>query len=250
MDLPEYVSQHLERSPLVLVAAQISFEEVGREVTHEQARRVQRIMGSDWSQLQSAPLMQTTVTPVGAVNEPNRQAYRLTTKDTAWSILLNPNSAAIETRAYSRWDEFSGVLEALSGAVAEVFDPATEQRLGVRYIDQIPLPEGHSDWSKLVHESLLGLTADARFAGSVLASDQRVMLQLDEEARCVLRHGLLPDPESGAVGQTYLLDFDVFRENRAFDPDSVMRGGETLHHFVGRLFMACITDDLYRWLKG
>lgn len=249
MELPEYESQTLRRSPLVLVAAQISFEEVGREITHAQARAFQRAMGDVWTQLQSAPLMSATITPAGPVTEPNRQAYRLATADNAWGLLLNPDSVAVETRAYSRWSDFKAVLDTLMEAVGAVFDPATERRLGLRYIDQVTLPEGYEDWSKLVHESLLGLTADSRFEGAVLGSDQRVMLQLEGDARCVLRHGLLPVPDGDGVGQ-YLLDFDVFRENRAFSVEAAIEGAELLHHFVGRLFMACITDDLYKWLKG
>jgi len=234
----------------VLVAAQISFEEVGREVTHAQARSFQRLMGDgDWTQLQSAPLMSATMTPAGTVTEPNRQAYRLATSDGGWGLLMNPDSVAVETRSYTSWPDFRAVLETLIAAVAEVFDPATELRLGLRYIDQIPLPDGYADWSKLVHESLLGLTADDRFGGSVLASDQRVMLQLDEDVRSVLRHGLLPAAEEGTLGQ-YLLDFDVFREHRPFSAESAIQGADKLHHFVGRLFMACVTPELYAWLKG
>lgn len=249
MELPEYESQTLQRSPLALVAAQISFEEVGREVTHEQARAFQKLMGGDWTQLQSAALMSATMTPAGTVTEPNRQAYRLATADNTWGMLLNPDSVAEETRAYPGWAAFEAVLRTLMAAVAAVFDPATERRLGLRYIDEISLPEGHSDWSKLVSESLLGLTADPRFEGAVLATDQRVMLQLDGDTRCVLRHGQLPKPQGEAAGQ-YLLDFDVYRENRAFSADSAIQGTATLHHFVGRLFMACVTNDLYSWLRG
>ena len=249
MELPEYESQSLKNSPLVLVAAQISFEEVGREVTHGQAREFQRLMGIEWTQLQSAPLMSATLTPVGTVTEPNRQAYRIATTDGTWGLLLNPDSVAVETRAYAEWSDFRRVLELLTRAVADVFDPANERRLGLRYIDQISLPEGYADWSKLVHETLLGVSNDPRFTGAVLASDQRVMLQLDEDARCVLRHGLLPPADASAGGQ-YLLDFDAFRENHPFSVGSVMEGAESLHHFVGRLLMACITPELYAWLKG
>ena len=249
VDLPEYVSVPLGRSPLVLVAAQINFEEIGREVTHAQARSVQKLVSPDWIQLQSAPLVEATMTPSGAVNEPNRQAYRLLTADGSWSLLLNRDSATIETRAYPGWAEFHTRIEELASAVAQVFDPATEQRLGLRYVDQIPLPDGRTDWKGLVPDALLGVSLDPRFAGRVLASDQRLLLQLDGDVRCVFRHGLLADAD-GRLGASYLLDYDVYRENRGYEAAGTAAGADDLHDYVGRLFRACLSDELYEWLRG
>ena len=250
VNLPDYVSKPLARSPLVLVALQINFEEVGREVTHAQARQVQKAAGPMWTQLQSAPLITTTMTPGGVINEPNRQAYRLLSADGKWSALLNPDSVALETQAYPGWTDMRETVEAFANAVSEVFDPASELRLGLRYIDQVPLPEGKTSWQGLIPTSLLGLALDDRFADGVLASDQRVVLQLDESHRCLLRHGLLANSQ-GEFGKVYLLDFDVYREGAGrYDPASICDGAEALHGYIGRLFRASITDDLYEWLEG
>lgn len=251
LELPGYISAPLERSPLVLVAAQVNFEEVGREVNHQQARAFQRSLGSDrWRSLQSAPLMQATMTPGGVVTEQNRQAYRLATQDETASLLINPDSVTLESRAYASWEGFRHDLVATVSALADVFDPGVEQRLGLRYINQIELPNGEHDWSQLVRQSLLGLSGDPAFSGGVLGSDQRVLLQLDGPIRCVLRHGQLADQETGRPGLAYLLDFDVYREGGVFDPDTAATGVDALHSYVGRLFRACITDRLYKWLKG
>ena len=251
MELPEYQSEWLERSPLLLVAAQINYEEVAREIRHEQARRVQKAMGSDWKQLQSAPLIRTTVTSGGAITEPNRQAYRLATLDDKWSLLINPDSVAIETRAYEGWATFRPKLADLAAAVKDVFDPATEARLGLRYVNQVPLPDSRDGWDGLLADSLLGLLMDDRFTGAVLASDQRVFLRLDEDTRCVLRHGLLPVEALGPDGHpSYLLDLDVFRENRDYDVDGAVAGAVELHQRVGQMFRASVTDELYVWLRG
>jgi uncharacterized protein (TIGR04255 family) len=251
VDLPEYVSMPLQRSPLVLVAAQVNFEEVGREVSHAYARAFQRSLGADrWRALQSAPLVQATMTPGGVVTEPNRQAYRLTTQDETASLLINPDSVTLESRAYTGWDAFRGDLVAVLAALADVFDPGVEQRLGLRYIDQIPLPDTDDDWRALVRESLLGLSGDSAFSAGVVASDQRVLLQLDDRIRCVLRHGQLADPATNRPGAAYLLDFDVYREGGLFDPDTAAAGADALHSYVGRLFRACITERLFQWIKG
>lgn len=250
MRLPEYVSEPLAYSPLVLVAAQINFEEIGRGVEHGQARQVQRALGADWASLAATPLVEATMTPAGVVNQPNRSAYRLATADGGWSVLLNPDRVTLETTAYDGWATFSERFALLAQAVAEVFDPGTEQRLGLRYIDQIPLPAGWDGWQGLVPDTLLGVGIDERFISGILGSDQRLLLQLEAGIRCVFRHGLLTDAATNQVGAAYLLDYDVYRENRPYDAAGLVEGAEMLHAYVGRLFKASITDDLYEVLKG
>lgn len=234
----------------MLAAAQINFEEVGREVTHAQARRLQKAVGRDWTKLMAAPLVSATLTATGAVNEPTRQAYRLSTTDGTWSALLNPDSVTMETRAYPGWEAMRATVVAFAEAVAEVYDPSNELRLGLRYVDQVPLPDGHEDWTGLIPEHILGIAKDARLGAGVLASDQQVLLQIDPDARCVMRHGLLAD-ERGDFGRVYLLDYDIFRENAgSYSAASVARGADALHGFVGGLFMASITPSLHEMLRG
>ncbi len=250
LDLPEYVNEHLARSPLVLAAAQINFEEVGREVTHGQARAMQKLVGDTWTQLMAAPLISTTLTNTGAVNGPARQAYRLATPDGTWSALINPDSVTVETRAYPGWNVMRATVVAFAEAVAEVYDPSSELRLGLRYVDQVPLPDGHDDWTGLIPGPILGIANDPRLGSGVLASDQRVLLQVAPDARCVMRHGLLAD-DAGTFGRLYLLDYDIFRENAgSYSAASVAAGVDALHLLVGALFNASITPELYQLLKG
>lgn len=250
VDLPDYESEKFNRSPLVLVAAQVNYEEVAREIEHRQARNFQGAMGAEWKHLQSAPLIRATMTPQGAVSEPNRQAYRLSTVDDTWSVLINPESVTLESRAYGGWAELRQRFERMVAAVADVFDPATEARLGLRYVNQVRLPDGRTGWDGLLADFLLGLLSDDRFSGCVLASDQRVFIRLDDDTRCLLRHGLLPGEAAAGKSSSYLLDLDVFRENRDYDTGDAMAGIDRLHQRLGQVFRASIKADLYMWLKG
>lgn len=250
MDLPEYVSHLLARSPLVLVSAQVNYEEVGSEVIHPQARDVQRRLGKEWAQLQTAPRVTANLTSFGITSEPPRQAYRLLTEDSNWAILLNPDSVSIETRVYPGWAQFREKVSNLVRAVSEVFDPAREHRLGLRYVDQVALPAGYGDWEGLIPDGMLGMVLDERLRDGVLASDQRVLLQMEAGVRCVFRHGLFAD-ESGRPGEAYLLDYDLFRDDqRDFDSDQIAESYDQLHQHAGTLFRASLSDKLYDWLKG
>lgn len=250
MDLPEYVSLKLARSPLVLVAAQINFEEVGKDITHGQARDMQRTLDKSWTKLQAAPQVRTTLTPAGAVNEPQRGAYRISSHDGLWSLVINPDSVILETRAYTGWGDMSEKLYAIADAVTKVLDPAQRLRIGLRYVDQIPLPDGKNDWSGLIPDELLGVRTHPALGALVTASEQQCLLQLLPDARCLFRYGLVQedDPKKEA---SYLLDYDVFNDSPGpYGVEDLRVATEALHKYAGSLFTASVTPDLYAWLKG
>ena len=234
----------------MLVAAQINFEEVG-ELVHSQARRVQKRLGEDWTALRASPQIRVTFTPTGPIQE-TRAAYRLTSSDSFWSLTLNPDSVTLESRKYGRWEGMAYKLAAVAGAVAEVFDPSQCLRLRLRYIDQIPLPEGEHSWDGLIKESVRGLVNAPTFGRAILGSDQRHLLLLDEQARCMFHHGLLADDVGASEQmQKYLLDYDVFVEiPTSFDVDQVTATANQLHGYIGALFRSSIEDKLYEWLEG
>ncbi|SEP54098.1 TIGR04255 family protein [Amycolatopsis saalfeldensis] len=250
LDLPLYESIEFAHSPLVLVAAQINFEEVGEDVQHAQARDMQKSMPPEWTVLQNAPQFRTTLTPTGAVNEPKRSAYRLGTADGAWSLVINPDSVTLETRSYRSWDDMFEKLTTIAAAVAGVFDPAQILRVGVRYVDQVPLPDGRDSWQGLIPDSLLGAGLHPVLGQAIVGSEQRHLLQIDDQARCLVRHGMMAD-ERQRPGGVYLLDYDVFNEHPSpFDVQKVRDVADRLHSYAGSLFRVCLTDELYAILRG
>ena len=250
MDLKDYESRNLTRSPLILVAAQINFEEVAREISHPQARLFQNHIGSEWIQLQATPLVTTTFLPSGApIQEPQRQAWRFSTKDDQWSVFVRPDNITLETQAYISWPQFAERFAAICSAAATVFDPSSRLRLGLRFVDKIQMPEGKESWDGLITDALLGMASDSRFKDGVLASDQRVLVQYPDGTRCLLRHGIMP--EVGVSLPIFLLDFDVFTEGKdRFDASEIATVSENLHLQMGRTFRTCLSDEMYQWLKG
>lgn len=247
MDLPKYESVRLRRSPLVLVVAQINFEDTGSDVSHAQAREIQRVMGNDWTRLQVANQVRATITPTGAVNELQRRAYQLATQDGSWSLLVNPDSVNLETRAYTGWTDLAPKFRSAAEAVAKVFDPAQQLRLGLRYVDQVPLPDGRTSWDGLIPDSLLGLVQHPVFGACIIGAEHRSLLALPGTAKGLFRHGQMDDADKG---QVYLLDYDVFDDASVpFAADHAAEAAEQLHQYAGSLFRVSVTDDLYARLK-
>lgn len=250
LSLPPYVSEHLKRSPLVLVAAQINFEDVGNLV-HGQARSLQKAMDDKyWNSLQTAQQVRFTVTPTGPVQDA-RSVFQLGSVDSSWNATLSSDNIAIETRSYEGWPGMAEKLKTVAEAVASVLDPSQCLRLGLRYIDQVQMPPQYASWDVLITDSVRGLVNAPLFGDSILGSDQRQLLMLGNDVRCMFHHGLVANDDSTLIGQQYLLDYDVFVETpRAFDPLDISKRSDVLHDCAGALFRASIEPKLYAWLKG
>lgn len=255
LELPEPDRSRLPRSPLELVVFQVRFDRHvaisdGRTATRLQQALADRAEGFDQISEVTAGEINVAVGPAGqAVNEARSTGWRFGGATTA--AVLMPDHLALETSAYTTWEDFAPVLAAIVDATAEVVDPALEQRIGLRYVDRItelslktPL-----DWSRYIREELLGPIRHPQLGPHVLSAHQQVVVDLDGEARCGLRHGPLENTATNAVD--YVLDFDIFRQGgRPFDPDSIKDTAESFHTWALQLFHATVTDELLEYLRG
>ena len=175
--------------------------------------------------------------------------WRFSSKDGAWTVSLAPEFVALETTRYTTWaDDFRTRLRAIVDAVAEHVRPVLNSRIGVRYIDRIAeiglaTP---ADWEPYVSAELLGAARHPVLGPGVRQAQQQLLVEIDEDIACALRHGFVPEGER----VDYLMDFDVFRQaGRPFDADEVKRTADTLNNYSLRLFHACVTPALLEALR-
>jgi uncharacterized protein (TIGR04255 family) len=254
LDLPEPDRSRLPRSPLELVIFQLRFDRHvgvsdGRTATRFQRALSDRVEGfAEISEVVAGEINVAVGAAGQVVNEARTTGWRFGSAKTA--AVLMPDHAALETTAYTTWDEFRTGLEAIVDAVHEVVEPALEQRVGLRYVDRItelglkrPL-----DWSPYIREELLGAVRHPQLGPHVRAAHQQLLIDLDDLTRCGLRHGPLENPATGTVD--YVLDFDVFREGgRPFDPSAVKETAGEFNTWALKLFQASVTDDLLEYLR-
>ncbi|MET7944395.1 TIGR04255 family protein [Streptomyces sp. NPDC005302] len=248
LKLPEHSGERLSRSPLILVAIQITFEDLG-DIARSDARAIQNVMGrTKWPGLFSNPIFSGVLSATGINQQPSRQGWRLTSSSDAVSAAsIAPDSATIETRAYPGWATYSGHFSSLVDALADTLGPQQHLRLGLRYINQVALPEWAADWRELIPSTFLGPLLDPTLGPGVTATEQRIVIDVDDEAHCLLRHGVFADGEGKSQ---YLLDYDVYGESQdTFEPQKIKAEAERLHDAVSGLFRATITDKLHQHLS-
>lgn len=248
--LPAPDQARLPQSPLDLVVCQLRFEAQPQVADAALALAVQASLGDEryprLEQVQAQTL--NVVIGPGAVppsmQPPAATGWRLQSPDVQWGVSLMPDHVALETTAYTVWEEFRDRMSALLEATAEHVAPGIEQRLGLRYIDRISEVNARTprDWVPFIAAELLGLVRHEALGQTVTGARQQLLLDLGAGFSCAFTHGPLPEPGGG---MSYLLDYDLSREGgRAFDAESVGTALEILHVDALKLFQASVTADL------
>lgn len=257
LELPAPDKTRLARSPLELVVCQIRYEQTLQASDSHTALAFHRDLGGskgpypNAEQFRGQTINVNLGQPAPVTESVNVSGWRFTAQDSTWVVSLMPDHVSLETAKYSDWDEFRERLGQLVDSTVEHLNPAFEQRIGLRYIDRITeLGLNHPrEWQPFVIPELFGLVGHPSIGDRVRATQQQLVLEIEDDILCSMRHGFIQDPGGdGAVD--YLLDFDLGRQGgRPFDAQDIRNTADTLNEYALQLFQACITPDLLERLR-
>lgn len=257
LKLPEPKDERLPRSPLKLVVCQVRHRRTPVVSDISVGLRVQEALGGpdSWNleeffqqTFAIGPGEEAPVRPMGI--GPDR-GWRLISEGSGLNVTLLPTNFTLETSSYTTWGDFSGQLGVLMKAVAEAARPEAEERLGLRYVNQIEEPSVRTpaDWADWIKPEVVGILRDETLGSSILATQQVIQVDAGRRMRANIRHGLAKDPDTGRFA--YVLDFDTYRQGvRGFVATGILDEAERLHRLTLQLFQAMITERLYRFLQG
>ncbi len=256
-------------APLALVAVEVRFPEAPSERPLPMAvqRSFRDLLGEGWvieshkvQQIEAAfgpgsPGTQTIQTKV---------VPRFTVRDRTLSVAITDTSLTVETTRYRHYLDFRAVLERVFGAAAELVQPDGVARVGMRYIDEIRVPEVEasrpSSWRNWLDVSLLPPKLDAMVDAEYepAAWDGAVRYGTGTERSLVLRYGArqgyavqpggrLKRPDAPPPGPLFALDFDSFWEPSdipEYDAAALLVVCDQLRAPVRTLFDLVVTDKL------
>jgi uncharacterized protein (TIGR04255 family) len=182
----------------------------------------------------------------------------LTNRATTEAVTFGPNSLAFEATDYRGFPPFLETFRHVCQAVIDAGVTPVVERVGLRYIDEIRVPElinGPADWSGWVNESLIDQVAlGADFAAQhseglvqySLGGARGLLFRFAAVSGPPIVQGVLQRPKDYGEGPFFALDADAFE---LFDPgvftldtDRVAQTLEVLHDPAGQLFQHAITD--------
>ena len=251
LDLPAPSSAQLRHAPLKFVVCQVRHDRNLAVGDARVALDINRVLAEKMGESlhleqQSQQEVGFAFGPGGMVPMPNEQqqvGWRLRSASGNWVVALLPDFFALECTGYTSWTEFARRLTALCEVVEQRLAPAIEMRLGLRYVDEIRLPEVRTPegWHGFIDDSVLGSALHPALGPAVQAAQQVVQLLGPEGMQVILRHGTQPDEDMWP----YVLDTDCFRENtRPFDATTLIRGANDLHRLSLQVFQAVVTPRL------
>lgn len=255
LELPEPDRIRLPRSPLELVVFQVRFNRYAAVSDAHTATRFHTALAERMDGFGEISEVVTgevnfSIGPAGqTVNEARTTGWRFASTPTTAAVLM-PDHVALETSAYSTWEDFAPAARAVIDAVREVVDPAIEQRTGLRYVDRITelMLKTPADWAPYLQPELLGVILHPQLGPAVRAAHQQLLIDLEDGAQCGLRHGPIDNPVTGTVD--YVIDLDLFRDGgRPFDADQIKQELERFHTWALQLFQASVTEDLLSYLR-
>lgn len=245
-------------APLALVAAEVRFPAVAEGALGMPIhRRIRDALGSDWV-IQNG----TTQTFEAGVSAAGPQASlrsetvgRITSRQRTRIITAQPGNLTVEVTDYLRFADFRDLLERASAAVQSVLKPDGISRVGLRYIDEISVPEASPQWHRWLHSSLMapalpsGLTP-AEWTGAVqyeVADDQSLVFRYGPSAGPVVSPaGPLKRPRVHD-GPIFMLDFDSSWQPSdipEFTADRIVEAADRLRSPLRALFDSLVKPSL------
>ena len=224
-------------------------------------------LGEDWvieSVKTQQLLLEVDSAGLGRQRIDQQTVPRMTTRDRSTAVALPATSLTIETTSYGHYPDFRAILERAFRAAFEILQPDGVARLGLRYIDEIRVPnvsEGDpSRWGEWLNASLLppSLSEMEELGMPAITWEGATQFAVAEDKRLLLRYGTRSGyavaPEGPlrrlslpAPGPLYFLDFDCFWEPGdipEFDVDGLLDTCDSLRSPVRTLFDLLITDKL------
>lgn len=255
LNLPAPSTTKLPRSPLTLVAFQVRHETSPDVSDAENALTLHTEVKSEYPVLEEQVGQSLTVVPGAAgiqttAGAPSR-GWRMRTDDGTWSAVTLPEFFSIETTRYDDWDDFRARIERFARAIHKATPISVEQRVGLRFIDQLRHPDVQAprDWREWIAPTLLGPLSDDAVADHVLSTQHAFELGIGDGRSAAVRHGCLFD--SAAKSWIYVLDYDcsIQRASR-FSVDELLSVAENLHTLSLQLFQGSLTEKLLAYLGG
>jgi uncharacterized protein (TIGR04255 family) len=243
----------LRKSPLQIVAAELRFPEA--VFLPEDLKKIRRELGKDYPASSTEHGMGIELSIEGLRQQQTIQRHVYRTSDGAHQLGLTSTSLVLEGRGGGQYEGFERFLERWIKAV-EVVEPiaeiSTQIRLGLRYINQLPVKDASPGLDALdgrINPALLSPIGADGFSFAVVTSAQELRLA-NEYGKATLRHGLQVAQEGTPPAGNYLVDIDFYDDEIAdFELDKHVEQLKLFNSQVWSIFRWSLTDEEYERLE-
>ena len=167
-------------------------------------------------------------------------------------VVLAPEFAAIEygKEIYDHFPVFRTEVTLVINALRELYDIPIFTRIGLRYINEIVMPEGNPlDWKGLISSDLITAVKAGKQSGVDMVRSMHQLQIRKDECEMVFNYGLSnPDYPNALARRVFILDFDGARTN--VDVANALTAIDDLNKFCESMFEDSIDNDLRREMES
>lgn len=243
----------LRNSPLQIVAAELRFPQAF--YAPEDLKQIRKAVAKDYPQSNTEHGIGIELSGEGVRQQQTLERYVYRTADNAHQLGLTSTSLVLEGRGGGQYEGFESFLGRWMNAVevvAKVADVSIQIRLGLRYINQLPVKDVSTGLAALegrINSALLSPLGSEDFGFTVVTSAQELRLA-SEQSKATLRHGLQVAQEGSSQEGGYLVDIDVYEDEiTEFELDKHKEQLKVFNSQAWHIFRWSITDAEYERLE-
>jgi len=245
-------SKPLLHSPLSQVAFEVNFQncfavETGIAAYQHRVESVYPVASSEYIvRLPSSAALGKPLRPESATLTPMRSFVFENSKGSR-SVRVSVVNFAFVITDYLHFEDYITALSAAFDPAIEIFQLHHVERIGLRYINEISIPNERADvhYNDYVRSPLNAEAFAAHVPTSFLAE---VSVDLDSEKKLTIRSGLLPSRPDAAT-RTYLLDLDCYSlGNVPLSRQNLTALLDQYHDSIETEFMRAATDRYWKYM--
>ncbi|MCW8933727.1 MAG: TIGR04255 family protein [Gammaproteobacteria bacterium] len=144
--------------------------------------------------------------------------YLFESKKRDWTISLKSSSISLETNKYTDFEDFYERFDLMLKAIGNLLDTDFFTRVGLRYINSVPLPSNNMDRSDI--DKWINPVLVAPLKGDELGSLKTFHCEISgsvEDGGYTFRHGFAPPNNQDRDALSYMLDYDYFKDGVEYD---------------------------------
>lgn len=266
---PDYPRREVyTNSPLQLVAAEVRYPYAPRLRRQETLDALQIDLEDVLPIRRTVKQMSVEVNPAGEVNQQNEDIFRLFNRSFTTSAAITPTALTVETTSYTEFSDFRSLVQTVLEAVETSRGPTVVERIGLRYIDEVRVPNAIStsdDWRGWIADDLTSPVAIA--PGQISTFQGAIETVTGADQKLVLRYAALngtgvvgSDPlkrrDNPETGPFFVIDVDSFWEPSSaehfidYDSKQLVQRFVELHEPTGTAFQRTLTDRLRSLFRG
>jgi uncharacterized protein (TIGR04255 family) len=218
----------------------------------------QEALRSEYPKASRENVLTYQLSPAGVSSGESNTAWRFSSKDLQWSVIINEAALTLETRSYQSMKDFSRRFQHLLEIARDTLEITDRLRLGLRYINEVRYPKAETlkDWQQLLNPEFIGFDAETLLSGQIHHTLQEIQVT-HPDGIFAIRHGLLNGTAVSPLtekqqeqGSFYLIDLDYYDAGEYnLDIQHTLQQMRDYNEQMSRFFRWTLSEKLYAHLE-